>query len=69
MSQQDKIDEPLPVICTAFTCFAGALVFHSSDANAVFWRGITAPIIKEPPSSPCQWIRVNGCANVYTELT
>jgi hypothetical protein len=36
---------------------------------AVFWRGITAPtnidyhgwlIIKEPPPSPCQWIRVSG---------
>ena len=55
--------------CIAVTCFAGALVFHSSEANAVFWRGITAPtnidihgwpIIKEPPPSPCQWIRVSG---------
>jgi len=55
--------------CVAATSFAGALVFHPSEAFAVFWRGITAPanidihgwpIIKEPPPSPCQWIRVSG---------
>jgi hypothetical protein len=53
----------------AVACFATALLFRSSEANAVFWRGITAPtdidihgwpIIKEPPPSPCQWIRVSG---------
>jgi len=49
--------------------FAAALTLSSSDANAVFWRGISAPtnidyhgwyIIKEPYPSPCQWIRVSG---------
>ena len=29
--------------CVGVACFAGALVFHSSEANAVYWRGITAP--------------------------
>ena len=56
-------------VCVAITCFAATLVFGASDAKAVFWRCITAPtnidihgwpIIKEPPPSPCQWIRVNG---------
>ncbi|WP_439393338.1 hypothetical protein ACRQ5Q_29075 [Bradyrhizobium sp. PMVTL-01] len=48
--------------------FVAAMIFNSSGANAVYWRGITAPtnidvhgwpIIKEPPH-PCQWIHVNG---------
>jgi hypothetical protein len=55
--------------CVAITSFAGALAVSSSDANAVSWRGITAPtnvdihgwpIIKEPPPSPCQWIHLSG---------
>ncbi|WP_245288110.1 hypothetical protein [Bradyrhizobium sp. Ec3.3] len=45
------------------------MTLSPSNAYAVFWRGLTAPtnidyhgylIIKEPPPSPCQWIRVNG---------
>ena len=53
----------------ALVSFAAALTLGSSDANAVFWRGISAPtnidyhgwlIIKETPPSPCQWIRVSG---------
>lgn len=55
--------------CVAVTAFIAAIVFNPPDANAVFWRGITAPtnidihgwpIIKEPPPSPCQWIRLSG---------
>ncbi|MGY4479157.1 hypothetical protein [Bradyrhizobium sp. USDA 3364] len=51
----------------AVASFAAA--FHTTEANAVFWRGVTAPtnidihgypIIKEPPPSPCQLIHVNG---------
>ena len=51
----------------ALVSFAATL--SSSDANAVFWRGISAPtnidyhgwyIIKEPYPSPCQWIRLSG---------
>jgi hypothetical protein len=57
------------LLCAALACFAAAMTLRSSDANAVFWRGLYAPmnidyhgwpIIKEPPPSPCQWIRVNG---------
>lgn len=53
----------------ALASFAATLTLSSTDANAVFWRGLYAPtnidyhgwvIIKEPPPSPCQWIRVNG---------
>jgi hypothetical protein len=59
----------LLLACVAIASFSAAMTFNSSDANAVFWRGIYAPanidihgyiIIKEPPPSPCQWIRVNG---------
>jgi hypothetical protein len=59
----------LLLVSVAIACFAAALLSISSEANAVFWRGITAPtnidihgwpIIKEPPPSPCQWIRVSG---------
>jgi hypothetical protein len=55
--------------CVAVTSFAAAIAFNPPNANAVYWRGITAPtnidihgwpIIKEPPPSPCLWIRVNG---------
>jgi hypothetical protein len=69
MSQRTKQMRRFLLICTAMACFAGGLVFRSSEANAVFWRGITAPtnidihgwpIVKEPPPSPCQWIRVSG---------
>src|SRR3954454_17821625 len=57
------------LVFAAIACLAAALVFRSSEANAVFWRGITAPtnidihgwpIIKEPPRSPCQWTRLSG---------
>lgn len=57
------------LICLGTMTFVGGLSFSSSDANAVFWRGITAPtnidihgwpIVKEPPPSPCQWIRISG---------
>ena len=57
------------LLCAAAVSFATALTINSSSANAVFWRGITAPtnidihgwpIIKEPPPSPCQWIRLSG---------
>ncbi len=53
----------------ALVSFVAALTLSSSAANAVFWRGISAPtnidyhgwvIIKEPPPSLCQWIRVSG---------
>jgi hypothetical protein len=53
--------------CLAVAAFAAA--FNPRTANAVFWRGVTAPtnidihgypIIKEPPPSPCQLIHVNG---------
>ena len=59
----------LLLLCAALASFAAAMTLSSSDANAVFWRGLYAPtnidihgwpIIKEPPPSPCQWIRVNG---------
>jgi len=52
----------------ALVSFA-AVTLGSSDANAVLWRGISAPtnidyhgwyIIKEPYPSLCQWIRVSG---------
>jgi hypothetical protein len=55
--------------CTAAVSFAATLLMTSSSANAVFWRGITAPtnidihgwpIIKESFQSPCQWIRLSG---------
>jgi hypothetical protein len=55
--------------CVAVMSFAAAMAFNSPSANAVFWRGITAPtnidihgwpIIKEPYPSPCQLIHVNG---------
>ena len=55
--------------CAALISFAAVMTLSSSSANAVFWRGITPPpnidihgwpIIKEPPRSPCQWIRVSG---------
>jgi hypothetical protein len=55
--------------CTAAVAFAATLVMTSSSANAVFWRGITAPtnidihgwpIVKESFHSPCQWIRLSG---------
>jgi hypothetical protein len=56
------------------------IVFNSSEANAVFWRGLSAPtnidyhgwfIIKEAPPSPCQWIHVTDImsANVSTDCT
>jgi hypothetical protein len=57
------------LLCTALASFAAALTLSSSEANAVFWRGLYAPtnidyhgwvIIKEPAPSHCQWIRVNG---------
>ncbi|MHC2281308.1 hypothetical protein ACVME8_007951 [Bradyrhizobium diazoefficiens] len=62
--------------CVAPACLWAAMTLSSSSANAVFWRGLTAPtnidyhgytIIKEPRPSPCQWIRVNGyySANAY----
>jgi hypothetical protein len=69
MSQRTKQMRCFLLICTAITCFAGGLIFRSSEANAISWRGITAPtnidihgwpIIKEPPPSPCQWIRLSG---------
>lgn len=56
-------------LCAALACFSAAMTLSPPDANAVFWRGLTAPtnidyhgffIIKEPPPSPCQWIRVSG---------
>ena len=59
----------LLLVCVAITCFTAALLIRPSEANAVFWRGITAPtnidihgwpIIKEAPPSSCQWIRVSG---------
>ena len=55
--------------CAALVSVGASMTLITSDANAVFWRGITAPtnidihgwpIIKEPPPSPCQWIRVSG---------
>lgn len=60
---------PFLLGCLAITSLVVAMAFNCSDANAVFWRGLTAPtdidyhgfvIVKEPPPSPCQWIRVNG---------
>jgi len=57
------------LMCAALTAFGVTMIVNSKSADAVFWRGITAPtnidvhgwpIIKEPPPSPCQWIRVNG---------
>ena len=59
----------LVLACVTIASITAAMTFNSSNANAVFWRGITAPtnidihgwpIIKEPPPSPCQWIRVSG---------
>ncbi len=59
----------LLLLCAALACFSAAMTLSPSNAYAVFWRGLTAPtnidyhgylIIKEPPPSPCQWIRVNG---------
>jgi hypothetical protein len=55
------------LLCAAVMSFAATLLMNSSSANAVFWRGITAPtnidvhgwpIIKEP--GLCQWIRPSG---------
>ena len=52
------------LLCAALVSFAATLTLSSSNASAVFWRGITAPtnidyhgwyIIKEPYPSPCQW--------------
>jgi len=49
--------------------FVTAMMLVSTEANAVFWRGVTAPtnidthgwpIIKEPYPSSCQLIHVNG---------
>jgi hypothetical protein len=49
------------LLCAAVMSFAATLLMNSSSANAVFWRGITAPtnidvhgwpIIKEPRPSP-----------------
>jgi hypothetical protein len=60
---------PFLLLSIVIISFVTAMSFNASDANAVFWRGITAPtnidvhgwpIIKEPPPSPCQWIRVSG---------
>lgn len=57
------------LVCVAIICFAAALLISFPQAKAVYWRGITAPtdidihgwpIIKEPPPSRCQWIRVSG---------
>jgi hypothetical protein len=31
------------LFCAAVTSFASTLLMNSSSANAVFWRGITAP--------------------------
>jgi len=56
-------------MCAVLVSVGAAMIFSSSAANAVFWRGLSAPtnidyhgwvIIKEYPYSPCQWIRVNG---------
>jgi hypothetical protein len=55
--------------CAAIVSFAATMTLSSSNANAVFWRGITAPtnidihgwpIVEETPPGPCHWIRVNG---------
>jgi hypothetical protein len=55
----------LPQMCVVLV----VMMVFSSEANAVFWRGLSAPtnidyrgsfIIKEAPPSPCQWIHVNG---------
>src|SRR5947207_13363513 len=49
------------LLCAALVSFAATLTLSSSNASAVFWRGITAPtnidvhgwpIINEPPPSP-----------------
>lgn len=57
------------ILLLGIASFVTAMIFNSPDANAVYWRGISAPtditvngwpIIKEPPPSPCQLIRVNG---------
>ena len=57
------------LLSAALVSFVAILTLTCSDANAVFWRGVTAPtnidihgwpIIKEPPPSPCQWIRLSG---------
>lgn len=57
------------LICAAAASLVATMTLNSSNANAVFWRGLYAPtdidihgfyIIKEPPPSPCQWIWVNG---------
>jgi hypothetical protein len=65
----NKVMRGFLLVTIAIASFAGALTAASSEANAVFWRGITAPtnidihgwpIIKEPPPSPCHWIRLSG---------
>jgi hypothetical protein len=51
------------LFCTAAISFTATLLMNSSNADAVFWRGITAPtsidihgwpIIKGSLHSPCQ---------------
>jgi hypothetical protein len=65
----EKFMRVLFLLCAALASFTATMTLTASNANAVFWRGLYAPtnidyhgfvIIKEPPPSPCQWIRVNG---------
>jgi hypothetical protein len=64
-----SVMRPFLLVCVVIISFVAAMSVNASDANAVFWRGISAPtdidihgwpIVKEPPPSPCQWIRVSG---------
>ncbi|MCP3368457.1 hypothetical protein [Bradyrhizobium cajani] len=57
------------LLCAALVSFGASIILSTSEGHAVFWRGVTAPtnidyhgwvIVKEPPPSPCQWIRVSG---------
>jgi hypothetical protein len=66
---EEKLMRVFLLRCTAAVSFAATLLMASSSANAVFWRGITAPtntdihgwpIIKESFHSRCQLIRLSG---------
>jgi hypothetical protein len=46
-------------MCALLVSVEAAMILSSSAANAVFWRGLSAPTNIDY-HSPCQWIRVNG---------
>jgi hypothetical protein len=67
-----KPEYPMRILlqtCAVIASVGAMMTLSSSEASAVFWRGLSAPtnidyhgwvIIKEYPYSPCQWIHVNG---------